>query len=209
MEAFEYAIGAGADGIEMDVALTADDIPVISHDPWLSRGTAIRKLEWCQLRERAPSVPSLAEVLALPGQFRFLIEVKSFPDRPELTSPPDDFAALVLHEIDAHGVRQRSIVQSFDFRILHAMERLAPEIPRGALFERGSDFAAMAREAKAAIAVPEFHSVTADRLRAAHAAGIDVYTWTPNTVAAWRALGAAGVDAIITDDPAGLVRSSA
>jgi glycerophosphoryl diester phosphodiesterase len=206
LEAFKYAIGVGAHGIEMDVAVTRDDVPVISHDPWLAEGTAIRTLEWRDLRERAPSIPSLAAVLAPPGAFQFLIEVKSFPDRPELAPPPDDFAALVLREIEACGARERSIVQSFDLRILHAMERLAPGIPRGALFERGKDFVTMARQAKAGIAVPEFHLVTPDRVRVAHASGLEVYTWTPNTETDWRGLREAGVDAVITDAPAGLVR---
>jgi glycerophosphoryl diester phosphodiesterase len=204
LEAFEYAIGVGTHGIEMDVALTRDDVPVISHDPWLAGGTAIRTLEWRDLHERAPSIPTLAKVLALPGAFQFLIEVKSFPKRPELTASPEAFAALVLREIDARGVGERSIVQSFDFRILHAMEQLAPGIPRGALFERGDDFVTIARQAKAGIAVPEFHLVTPERVRATHTAGLEVYTWTPNRAADWSAMCEARVDAVITDDPAGL-----
>jgi glycerophosphoryl diester phosphodiesterase len=207
LAAFEYAISAGAHGIEMDIAVTLDDVPVVSHDPWLADGTAIRGIEWSELRTRAPSVPSLAEVLALAtrGQFLFLIEVKSFPERPELSPAPDTFAALVLAEIDRSALRARSILQSFDFRILHAVERLAPEIPRGALFECGDDFVSIGREAHASIAVPQFRLVTVPRVRAAHGSGIAVYTWTPKRAADWRNLIDAGVDAIITDDPAGLI----
>ena len=206
LAAFEYAISAGAHGIELDVAATRDHVPVVSHDPWLKDGTAIRGIEWSELRARAPAIPSLAEVLGLAprGAFLFLVEVKSFPGRPDLSPAPGDFAALVLGEIDRGGLRARSIVQSFDSRILHAVERLAPEIPRGALFEGGEDFVRIAGEAHAAIAVPQFHLVTAPRVRAAHDAGIAVYTWTPNRAAEWRALMGARVDAIITDDPAGL-----
>ena len=43
MAAFEYALNAGVDALEMDVAVTKDDVPVISHDPTLNaeicRGT--------------------------------------------------------------------------------------------------------------------------------------------------------------------------
>ncbi len=206
LEAFEYALAVGADGIEMDVAVTRDAVPVISHDPWLPDGTAIRRLSWRELRGRAPSVPSLAEVLAIGGAFRFLIEVKSFAERPDLAAPPDEFAAMVLREIDARGVRRRSIVQSFDFEILHAMHRLAPEIPRGALFESAGDFVTIARDANAEIAVPEFHLVTEPAVQSARTHGLQVYTWTPNTQRDWSALRERGVDAVITDDPAGLVR---
>lgn len=207
LAAFEYAISTGAHGIEMDVAVTRDNVPVVSHDPWLPDGTPIRGIEWTVSRAHATSLPSLAEVLALAprGPFLFLIEVKSFPERPNLSPAPDAFAALVLAEIDRCSLRARSIVQSFDFRILHTAERLAPEIPRGALFERGTDFVRTAREAHASIAVPQFHLVTAPRVRAAHDAGIAVYTWTPNRAGDWRKLIEAGVDAIITDDPAGLL----
>ena len=207
LAAFEYAIGLRADGIEMDIAATRDRVPVVSHDPWLAGGVAIRSLAWRELRQRAPAVPSLAEVLALAprGDFLFNIEVKSYPEHPDLTPPPDAFAALVLEEIDRLGLRGRSMVQSFDFRILHAIERLAPEIPRGALFENGEDFTTIARAARAGIAVPEFHLITAGRVRAAHDAGLEVYTWTPNHAEEWRALIDAGVDAIITDNPASLL----
>ncbi len=207
MAAFEYAIGLGVDAIEMDIAVTRDGMPVVSHDPWLAGGAPIRGLAWRELRDRAPAIPSLAEVLALAlrGEFLFNIEIKSFPQHPDLSPPPDAFAALVLEEIDRCGLRGRSMVQSFDFRILHAMERLVPEIPRGALFENGGDFPAIARAAGAGIAVPEFHLVTAQRVRAAHAAGLQLYTWTPNQPAEWRMLMDAGVDAMITDDPAGLL----
>src|SRR5580698_8626156 len=34
---FEYAIAVGADALEMDVAVTRDDVVVVSHDPKLNR----------------------------------------------------------------------------------------------------------------------------------------------------------------------------
>lgn len=209
IEAFEYAIAAGADAIEMDVAVTRDGVPVISHDPWLPGGVTIRSMTWRELHHRAAAVPMLTEVLALAARWEFLfnIEIKSFPESPELAPSPDAFTALVLREIDRCRVTRRAMVQSFDFRILHAAREQAGEIPRGALFEKGMDFAAIAREANAGIACPEFHLVTAERVKAAHAAGVAVYTWTPNHSSQWKGLVAAGVDAIITDDPAGLLVS--
>ena len=207
LEAFEYAIGIGVDAIEMDIAVTRDDVPVVSHDPWIADGTAIRLLSRGELRERSPHVPALADVLELAsaGTFLFNIEIKSFPGRPELAPEPDRFTRLVLPEIDRRGLRARCMLQSFDYRILHAAARQAREIPRGALFEMGEDFVAAAREAGASIAVPEFHLVTPDRVRAAHHAGLEVFTWTPDDPQDWRALIAAGVDAIITNDPGRLL----
>ena len=62
------------------------------------------------------------------GNFLFNIETKIFPDHPELTPPPDEFARMVLAMVRKHQLEQRVMLQSFDFRTLHAMKKLAPEI---------------------------------------------------------------------------------
>jgi glycerophosphoryl diester phosphodiesterase len=206
---FQYAIAVGADAIEMDVAATRDDVPVISHDPWLRGGRPkIRELEFAELRRRAPDIPTLEEVLALAGrgEFLFNIEIKCDAKRPELAPEPEAFARLVLDRVLGGGLARRAMVQSFDYRVLRAVKGLAPEITLGALFgltARG--FVPIVRRAEAAIAVPNYRLVTRRRVEAAHRAGVPVYVWTVNRRAAWRRLIAAGVDAIITDDPAGLI----
>ena len=205
LAAFRYAISAGADYIEMDVAVTRDDAPVISHDPVLRSGRVIRELTEAELRRADPTVPSLDEVLTLAG-IRFNIEMKSFPDRPEFTPPPERCAALLLEAIRGRGVESRAIVQSFDFRVLRAMKRLAPEIRLAALVEEGApDFVAAVRDAEASIIAPEFHMVSQEKVAAAHAAGIQVIPWTVNLPDDWQRLANAGVDGIITDDPAALI----
>ncbi len=206
---FEYAIAAGADGIEMDVAVTRDDVPVISHDPRLKRGPGIRELRMAELRRMAPDIPTLSEVLALRrlgNGFLFNIELKSFPRRPHYAPPPRHFAEIVLDAIRRARVERRVLVQSFDFRVLKALEAIAPEIPRAALFAlRKGDFVSIAARAGVSVVSPEFHLVTARRVAAARAAGIDVIAWTPNRPRQWRKLIRAGVSAIITDDPAALI----
>jgi len=205
MSGFRYAIAAGADFIEMDVAITCDDVPVISHDPVLPAGHTIRKLTRDDLRQLAPHVPALDEVLSLDG-VQFNIEMKSFPEQPEFTPAPDRCAELLLVAIRARDVESRVIVQSFDFRVLHAMRRLAPGIRLAALDETdGHDFVAIARAAQAGIMAPEFHMVTPAKVQAAHEAGISVVPWTANTPRDWERLVEAGVDGIITDDPAALI----
>jgi glycerophosphoryl diester phosphodiesterase len=47
--------------------------------------------------------------------------------------------------------------------------------------------------------------VTPEQVKAAHAANLEVVPWTANTPEDWRKLIDAGVDAVITDDPAGLI----
>jgi glycerophosphoryl diester phosphodiesterase len=67
------------------------------------------------------------------------------------------------------------------------------------------DFVDIAKEAGAGIVSPNYHLVTPDLVRAAHAAHLQVLPWTPNTPADWSALLAAQVDGIITDYPAALI----
>jgi glycerophosphoryl diester phosphodiesterase len=190
--AFQYAIDAGADAIEMDIVVTADGVAMVAHDP-------LPSLPFAEVRRRWPHVPTLEEVVRLAdrGAFLFNIELKPFAD-------PERLVELVA---PAAALGARVMFQSFDFAILHALERRIPEVPRGALFEQTSeDFVSIARRAQAGIAVPEFHLVSADKVRAAHDAGITVLTWTPNRPPQWEPLIAAGVDGLITDDPAALLR---
>lgn len=231
--AFEYAIAAGVDALELDMAVTRDNVLVISHDPYVEAPVctgpqpkaAIHQLTLAQVKEwdcgsvrnpkfpRQQSVagtrmPTLDEVfnLAPRGSFLFNIETKSFPDHPELTPGPEEFVKLVLHEIRKHHLESRVVLQSFDFRTLRAMKKLAPEITLSALYAGPPRrFVDIAKQAGASIVSPEFHLVTAGQVREAHRAGLQVLPWTPDRAGQWGRLVADGVDGIITDDPAALI----
>lgn len=232
--AFEYAIAAGVDVLELDLGVTKDNVVVVSHDQFLAPPVCsgpvakafIRELTLAQVREwdcgkvqnpRQPKqvavpgtkMPTLDEVFALAprGTFQFNIETKIYPSLPQLSPPPNEFAALVLAQIRKHKLEKRVILQSFDFRTLHAMKKLAPEIRLSALWEgrEDRDFVSLAKEAGATIISPIFPQVTLEKVAAAHAAGLEVVPWTANRPADWDKLIEAKVDAIITDDPAALI----
>jgi len=264
--AFEYAIAAGADVLELDMAVTKDNVIVISHDPILhgpvctgpKPAAVIHELTLEQVREwdcgaiknkefftqhtvPGTRMPTLDEVfqLAPKGKFQFNIETKIFPKKastaeigavlkhlgisedseegrnaiatfsavgPEVTPSPEDFVKLVLEKIRKYHLEDRVILQSFDYRTLRAMKKLAPEIKLSALSSDGKrSFVEMAAEAQAQIISPVFPTVTPEKVREAHAAGLQVVPWTANKPEQWEKLIAARVDAIITDDPAGLI----
>ena len=231
--AFQYAIQIGADVLEMDVAVTKDNVLVISHDPHINGeictgphpGIAIHELTLRELREydcgalknpRFPKqqpvpgtrIPTLDKVLDLSkgNKVQFNIETKSFPDHPELTPTPDVFSKMLLAVIRKHELDSRVIVQSFDFRTLRAMKRMAPSIRLAALWEGASrPFVDIAREGEADIISPQFELVTPQQVKASHAAKLEVVPWTANTPQDWQKLIDAGVDAIISDDPAALI----
>ncbi|HBY62907.1 MAG TPA: glycerophosphodiester phosphodiesterase [Solibacterales bacterium] len=234
LPAFEHAIEAGADVLELDMAVTKDNVVVVSHDPELNpkicRGPAglsrvIRELTFAQLqqfdcgaaanpdypKQRAvpgTRMPALDEVLALSrrGAFEFNIETKIFKDKPEYTPPPEEFTRLVVEVVRKHKLEKRVILQSFDFRTLAACQKIAPEIRRSALYALGmKDFVEIARESGAPIVSPHHMLVTRGRVDEAHKAGLQVVPWTANQPKEWDKLIDAGVDAIITDDPAALI----
>ena len=102
-------------------------------------------------------------------------------------------------------MESRFILQSFDPRTLRVIKRLAPSVPRAALFEKQGDWMEIAKEFEATILSPELHLVSAELVAKSHAAGIQVVPWTANKPTEWAALAAAGSDAIISDDPAALI----
>lgn len=224
LPAFRYAIAAGVDAVELDVTVTADGVVVVSHDPALLE-RPIRSLSLEQVRAydvgsaKNPDfpgqvpvpgtpVPTLDEVFGLGAgnSVRFNVEVKIFADRPELTPEPEAFSWLILECARRQGVERRMILQCFDPHPLWAMKLLDPEIPRGALFEKERDWMEVAKEFDATLLCPQYRLVTKDRVDEAHAAGMGVMAWTANTAEVWSDLAAAGVDVVISDDPAALIR---
>ena len=126
---------------------------------------------------------------------------------PEVTPSPEEFVRLVLEKVRKYHLEDRVILQSFDYRTLRAMKKIAPEIKLSALSsDKTRSFVEMAAEAGAGIISPVFPTVTPEKVREAHAAGLQVVPWTANKPEQWQRLIDAKVDAIITDDPEGLVK---
>jgi len=78
--------------------------------------------------------PRLADVFALARaagdrRVRFNIETKISPLAPEEAPPPEEFARRLVREIRDAGMASRSTIQSFDWRTLAVVQRIAPEIP--------------------------------------------------------------------------------
>ncbi len=230
VDVLELDMGVSQDGV-LVVSHDPHVNPLLCHGPGhglVPASLALHSLPYAKIREfdcgavRNPDfpkqvlapgapIPTLDDVLSLglaPEQahVEFNIETKIRPDSPHLAPPPEEFARLVIEAVRKRGLEKRVVVQSFDFRTLRAVRQVAPEIRTSALDASGrADFVALAREAKAGIISPEKKLVTPARVKAAHAAGLQVIPWTANTRADWQRLIAAGVDGIITDDPAGLI----
>ena len=150
--------------------------------------------------------PRLSDVFALvraqgDRRVRFNIETKISPKAPDESPPPEEFARRLVDEIRAAGMQRRSTIESFDWRTLAAVQRIAPEIPAVYLTYKMDDAVAKVKDAGGKIWSPFYKDVDEAKIREAHAAGIEVVVWTVNDPADMKRMVEWGVDGLITDRP--------
>jgi glycerophosphoryl diester phosphodiesterase len=215
---FRHAREAGVDGIETDIAMTADLVPVMHHDPHLADGRLIRDLPVAALA----GIPTLAETLAaLPGT-NWLLEIKTFPDHPEQSHPPAVMVRQVLAVLAAAGVDLRDIaIKAFDWRVLREVAVQAPKLRRICLTApeteaapelwwggKGAATTPQAVAATGAWAWSALHeTLTAPEVAEAKSLGLQVLTWTVNTQPDFVRLSNL-VDGIVTDFPSRFIMKS-
>ena len=177
-------------------------------------------------------VPRLADVFALvrargDSTVRFNVETKLFPDQPGLTWAPEPFARAVVDVVRDAGMESRTTIQSFDWRTLMIVHRIAPEIATVALTDQqpGEDTIEVGRPGRSpwlggldvddyAGSVPKlvhasgsrtwspnYRDLDAKRVAEAHALGLTVIPWTVNEPAEMRRVLSLGVDGMISDRP--------
>lgn len=174
--------------------------------------------------ERMPTLAELAELLERRGAtaVRLDLETKIRPDRPELAPAPERFAELLVGELRRLGLLARSTVQSFDWRTLVAVQRLAPELTTVCLTVRqrwldnltDGSWTAGLRLADVGGSVPRLVAAAGCRvwspfygelepldIRRAENLGLRVIPWTVNEPEAMRRLVGQGVHGLITDYP--------
>jgi glycerophosphoryl diester phosphodiesterase len=103
LEAFALALKLGATGLESDVWLTADGVPVLDHDGVFKQGRKRRSVGNVMRSELPPHIPSLIDLLnAHPdGQFALSLDLKGIDSGPAVletvrSSRPELLARLWL-----------------------------------------------------------------------------------------------------------------
>ena len=222
--AFDLGASLGVDGLEFDVHLSRDGVPVIIHDPTVDRTTngtgAVADLTAAQLasldagyrfeqggefpwRGRGGGVPALADLLARYAGVAFIIELKTGDPR---------LAHLVVDLVRAAGLASQVTIGSFHEGALDAVRAYAPEIRTGADVDEIKDGMAGTLASGAfrplqfdAFQVPEIFAgqrvVTPEFIARAHAAGVGFIVWTINDSENIRRLLDWGIDGLITDRP--------
>lgn len=224
LDAFEAAVAAGADAVELDVRLTADGQPVVLHDAKLDRTTdatgplvarTLADLRRVRIRTRdggSTTVPSFREVLeALSDRIALDIELKNVPDEPDFQPGAERLVTATLEVLREIGGAGDVLVSSFDPVALDAVRRRAPDVATGLLTTADVDPHAavtFARDRGHPWVLPAVGGVRgagADLVETAHAASIRIGTWITDDPSEAVALFVSGVDAIATNDPGPVV----
>ena len=213
--AFELAVDHGADALEMDLQLTADEHVVVIHDHTLDRTTdgtgSVGKKGLSEIavldagshfdsQYQGEPIPLLEQVLArFAGRIFINLELKNE------TSPLNRLPERVIELVRSAGCQEQVLISSFNPIALYRCRRIAPEIPLAALAYPGLKGAPIRRWAGGLLHLQALHAQTSDiappLVKFIHSQNLHLHVYTVNSDAAIERMVAMNVDGIFTDDP--------
>lgn len=218
LTAFEAAIRAGADMIELDVRLTADGIPVVIHDPDVATTTdgsgLVNELTLQQVRAlrvgtgqvEPTGVPTLREALrVLHGRAAVEIDIKNDPADPGFDGK-ETTAHEVVKILDELQLAP-ALVTSTNPETIEWVKRHAPRLATGVEIEAFEDlwqWLDYSIKLGHSFLLPDAEAVLStgkDFVARAHVLGIQIDAWTVDDPETISELFAWGVDTVETNDP--------
>jgi glycerophosphoryl diester phosphodiesterase len=222
--AFDLGMAAGADGLELDVHLSADGVVVVHHDETLDRTTSgsgpLARLTAAQLarvdagcrfagrgardfRDQGIGVPTLREVLQRYREIPIIIEMKV---------NARELGEAVAAEVRRADAVDRVCAAGFGARAVLAARAAIPEMAtsayssevRLALYRSWIHWP-VRNASYGGYQIPECaggHRIVSPRfVRHAHQGGLEVQVWTVDERADMERLLSWGVDALISNCP--------
>jgi len=228
MAAFQLAIEVGADGIEFDVRLSRDGVPVVIHDDNLRRTgldhRLVAELNAVELKqidvgkwfdplsfanEPMPTLKELLDFFESTTAVLYLEMKSNGAEREKL-------AVACCHLLNESDLKNRVIVECFDLPSIQLLKQLDSTIKTAALFElricrpASRDGHRLIEDALA-VAADEIalHHRLADpkTIELAQQKGLRVAVWTVDDVSWIRRANTNGIDALISNQPQRLVRA--
>ena len=208
LAAFFEATSSGADGIELDLHLSREGVPVVIHDDTLERTTdgcgavgsaTVQQLQrldagnWFAAEFAGETIPTLEAVLEhFSGRLRLNLEIK------------DLNAGMAVLELLSRYPTADIVVSSFNYALLYRLRSADADLPIAVLCDSDNWRFAMkvARDLSASAFHPAAEHVNRPMIAACRQAGLPVHVWTVDHVHVARSLMRAGVAGLFTNDPA-------
>ncbi len=223
--AFDIGMAAGADGLELDVHLSADGVVVVHHDDTLDRTTDVSGPVASRTADELARVDAGARFTSATGETPFRRQgigvptlrdvLRRYPDVPVIIEMKVNSAAMgaaVAAAVRAAGAQDRVCAAGFGLRSLLAVRRALPQMAtsacqnevRFALYRSWVNWP-LTRPDYQAYQVPEFAGririVSPRFVRHAHRAGVAVQVWTVDERPDMERFLSWGVDALISNRP--------
>jgi glycerophosphoryl diester phosphodiesterase len=210
--AMQMALEFGADGLEFDVQLSADGVPVVFHDPTVDRTTdgtgTVAELSYDELSRlnaaagwpslQKQSIPTLEEVLddayrLSPGGL-YNVELKVYDNWRDLV---DNAASLV----SKHPLRNNVLFSSFHHNALKYLKSRYPLAQIGFLYARTIIPPWFTASRFNGYSVNLKHSlINEDVVNRCHKKGLKVAVWTVDHPLDLKRMFQCGVDIVISNE---------
>src|SRR5438270_8483531 len=198
LEAFEGAVAAVADVVELDVRLASDGVPVIMHDLDVASTTGgegfVHTLSLAEVKRLdasggrgsgAAEVPTLAEALELlSGRCGVNIEIKNLPGEPSFDSPREAAAEASVRALHDAAFDGSVLLSSFNWLSIERVRQIEPTLPTGFLTTAAVDpgaallYVVSNGHAYVLPQAPAVFDAGQGFVEQAHAEGVRVGAWT-------------------------------
>ena len=200
VEAFVEARVQGAEWVELDVRLSADNVLMVHHDAHYADGRLVREV-WAA--DAPDHVPNLAEAFEACEGMGVNVEVKNLPGDPD-----HDASAMVCEAVAGLAVAYRPpellLVSSFDITAVDRIRATDPSLPTAWLMaeRHGTDLMLDRTADHGHGAVNPWDQLVDEHLvSASHDRGLAVFVWTVDDPGRMAELAEWGVDGIVTNRP--------
>ena len=211
LEAIEWAVRADADAIEIDVMLSADEVPVLSHDNRLGRMTLSRKKvgeltvsELKNLTGRSDDLKKKGTFATLPeaiqivkGKKKLFIELKGGSDNKILSES-------VLNALNGTLSSDSFIISSFDEKLLQLVKAKRKGIKTAYIFSNPLSYFSIDKIDQRNGGFEQWHCgkwmIRFNMAERANSERKRLYPWLVNTEYEMKLCISKGVEGIITDE---------
>ncbi len=196
----QKAIDLGVDQVEIDVHLTRDQHLVVIHDATVDRTTdgqgAVADFTLEEVKRldagKGERIPTLQEVIDLVrGKVVLQIELKG-----------PDTAEPVVRTVEQNNIENEVLLTSFVHERLREARQLNPSLALGALWSNPpADACEQAIDMGAEAIHIQYQNIDAQLVQKAHAHGLMIRAWNPDTVEEIQRVIDLGVDAVGSNRP--------